>query len=322
MEEKLHPFLPITRPLSKTQTQSKWQYSESIDRFQYSEELKSSLGFGKYLSIRGVSHLQIYEVASIVSDGDAAMLLHAGYHDRSSVIEYLTSKGMQHLIIDSSELVAQALDRRIPAFGYLTSGEVRRSSSPHLLDALEVSSSTALGRHTALFSEVLSGAIPLAMIKEAGYGKLSKVSPITATKGLLALAGGTTALTVDGFIRGLEHTRYGPSFATDVIELGLLYGDQMISTISPSAARRMHEYLLENYADHDEAYKVGAIKFAGELNIQSMLAKKTITRQKEEVLALYETGATVEDVMDGTMRVEQALRIREGMPTSISSGLL
>jgi hypothetical protein len=84
----------------------------------------------------------------------------------------------------------------------------------------------------------------------------------------------------------------------------------------------MHDYLTKHHADTTDEYRWGAVKFSADLSILTRFQRIRRGHSFADELVFYGSGATVEEVCDGTGTLERAQAIMNGLPASISSGLL
>jgi hypothetical protein len=313
--------LPVTKRPTATQAKSTL-FSMSLEKLEHSEDLKTRLGIADSHMRGTFTHFQIYEVLSVTSAGNALLLLSAGYDTRSAALEYLTCNGFHNLIEDTADFAAAALDRRIVPTGYILRGDIRRKTGPYVLDALEVATSASLGDSSNIVKGVLDGTISLDLIKRMGIVRLSRIGSRTAVEALTAVTARDTPLTALGFMRALQRRQYGESIASDAIKVGLKYGDKAVTLSGPHTALRMDEYLVNNHPELSTDERFPILEFSSEIIVETMLRGARKMFSEEELVILYESGATAEEVFDGTVTLEQARAIKNGMPASISSGVL
>lgn len=313
--------LPLTKPLTATQVRVT-AVRLPLSKAPHSEELRSRLGVTDEHLTGRFSDRQIYEVLSVTSDGNAMLLLSQGYETRTAALEYLTANGFHDLIVDTAEFVAQAMDRRISAIAYILRADIRRKSGPNVLDALEVAGSVSLGDTRTVVDGVLRGTISLTLIKKLGSVRLSKISGSAAVDALTAVTSGNTPLTPLGLRRALQRRTYGEGITTDSIKLGLKYGDRAVDISVPYRAMRMDKYLMENRPEFSMDDRFSVIEFSSKIASEELFRKNIPNLSEENLLLFFESGASADEVLDGTITLEQAKAIRDGMPASVSSGVL
>jgi hypothetical protein len=294
----------------------------SLEKLEHSDDLKTRLGITDSHMRGKFTHFQIYEALSVTSAGNALLLLSAGYDTRSAALEYLTGNGFHDLIQDTADFAAAALDRRIPATGYILRGDIRRKTGPNVLDALEVATSASLGDSSKIVKGVLDGTISLDLIKRLGSVRLSMIGSQTAFQALVAVTSGTSPLSARGLKKALMRRHYGESISNDAIKLGLKYGDRAVDFSTPYRLLRMDEYLLEHRPAFSANERFAVLEFTAKIAGEELFRKNKPPLSEDSLITLHEAGAIAEEVLEGTFTLEQARAIKSGMPASISSGVL
>lgn len=295
----------------------------SLHACKHSAELRELLGVVDDAVSGNFNQIELYEIMAVTSFGNALLLIKAGYDSGVTASQYLTDNGFAHLVSDTSEIVSQAVDRRIPVNSYLRHEAIRSSGSPYMMDALEIASSASLGSFQRLIDAVLEGSIGFALVKKLGFTALSKISSKVTIEALTAVSAGTTELTPEGLAIALKKLMYGPTLASNTIQLGMLYGDKAVEVSGPLYGLQMHNYLMTHHPDRSDEYRWGAVRFSAELSTLARLyGRPSVYSKKEDMLALYEASASPEEVLNGTITLEQAMAIRRGIPASVSSGML
>lgn len=230
---------PRKKPLTPGQKKPKEQ-TLNIAHVPRDHELYRQLGVSPYFdSYRDInaSDEEVYAVLSVAAPGNTVALLSAGYRTAEDARTYLQQNGFGHLITDSSEHCAEALERRIPpqrfinAITYLTNPE-----SPHYMDAVEVHSTSK-----QLSIKVRDGQVNLSDIKEIGLKKIASAKdPETITQALQWIASGDAAMTTADLNELLEEFPYS---LRDALKMTNKYGAEFVAGL---------RYINVDYEDYLE----------------------------------------------------------------------
>lgn len=313
--------LPIEESLTSSQN-TKTYRSVYIGDHKYSAALRKHLKQWDDFLTGHYSDLEMYEALSMTTPGDALLLLNAGMTSRSTIIEYLHKHNFSKLIKDSSDTVAQALDNRIPPLGYLKNQDIIAKGGPYVMDALKVASDFKLGQNTDLVEAVRTGQIKIKLLTGLGFERLSKVSSEVLLDALMAATNEDSPFTRKGLSAALLNTRYGTSHVSDLIRLGLKYGDKMTNLPNPDRALYLDAKLIETYPEMSDDYRSDIVIFVNTLRFRHTIKNMTSPLKLEEEIMLHDAGATVDQYMAGEFSLERARDIMSSPARGLSEGVL
>jgi hypothetical protein len=298
---------PMTLPTTKKPVASQLASAASwlnLHKWSYSEELKDALGIGDDFDA-DYSPLEMYEVLSVTSHGNAALLVIAGHKSRHAALKCLNEHGFAHLIVDSSETVAQALDRRISVTGYMDSEKIIERGGDHVMDAVEVSASTSLQLHEELVEAVRLGRVPLADLKKLGFTLLSQASQSSILEMALSLQSPDPKITIEGAKKILKRgrlPRHNTAHVSLLLQLGIIYGDKVCEITDPGTALREHRVLLDAHPELDEDTRYKVMLFMTEIDAYRTFFPHEVPRLTvDDQLDLYYEGVNVEEHFSGAL---------------------
>ena len=122
---------------------------------------------------------EVYDVMSVVSNGNAFVLLELGIRSSDEALSYLRTMDAEELIQDNSSLVQEMVDRGIPADKFARAYENIRPSmkaaSKYIADGIELITNDVMRQSSSIESvtdDVLDGRIKLGDLKSLGYPRI------------------------------------------------------------------------------------------------------------------------------------------------------
>lgn len=123
------------------------------------------------------SDVEIYDVISVLTVPDAAYLLTLGINSADEALSFINRNGLNNLLVNNTDLVREALRRRIPALSLLRVweqlGKSRTPSIKILLDAAEICAVKKL-KHTDFYLDVLWEDTTIEAINTIGVNNIAK----------------------------------------------------------------------------------------------------------------------------------------------------
>lgn len=278
------------------------------------------------------SDVEAYDVLRASHGSNAFLLLAAGIRSKEDAIKFYTDIDLPHLIEDNDEWVDQALARNIPAQGTLdmagSYGSFSYVKRPGFLDALEANGIRTLRDIQQHFHSVpnliMRDEISYADVKTIGASRLAKAARRTsAIECLKKIHAGKSTFDAEEMKQII--LKYEQDFPKhrfmDPISMATYYGADVVMKLRyfTPAADFLTRFQAKNYAElnrgevitfHDDLlhYCYGRYEFSA-----------------ADVFVLFESGATVEDTLNGFKEGHSVLQIAamaQNVQSSISSGWL
>lgn len=311
MKKSLHTgTLPITKKPVASQLASVDLWI-NLYTWNFSQELKDALGVGDIFKDTNTIPMEMYEVLSVTSHGNAALLLIAGYKSRHEALKYLNENGFSHLVVDSSDTVAQALDRRISVTGYMESEQVLKRGGDYVMDAVEVSASSSLREHKELIEAVRTGDASLSDLKNIGFTLLAEAYEDAVLGLALSLQRPDSKITIEGAKEILKRARWPRRNSIHSglsLELGVIYGDKVCDVTDPGTALQAHRKLVEAHPELNEDDRYEIVLFMTRLDAYRTFFPHEVPRfTVDDQIALYRTGLSVEEHASNHFRLDGAI---------------
>lgn len=136
--------------------------------------------------------VEVYDVLSVTSIGNANALLHAGVRSRDEAIQFLTENDFAHSIVDNSAIVEAALRRGLSAKHYVDFCNEHHTSGidPEIIiDAADIHGRSSYNKvpiRASISMRILDGEISAADVKTIGSQILSDSNDLRIILGRLA----------------------------------------------------------------------------------------------------------------------------------------
>lgn len=282
---------------------------------------------------------EIFSVLSVSSGSNAAVMLQAGVRDREGAIEYYQERGLDHLAVDRSELMKEALQtRRIEAKAFLTFDMTHsnlnfvKDAEPELfsseqypdtyLDAAEATSSPALNSiyYGGIPDMILHRKLTYSDIKTVGIRTLmnSENSSFMIQKMLKLKEAGDDA-------------KYDINHLSAVFDTNDIVQAQLLIALENEGGD-FTQYLHKNFGGRVNEHKLAStrgITLNEILGYNRRLEERNINLSASRVRIFIDMGITTDTVIAHFDKQaepeEEALRlqgIQNGMHSSIAGGFL
>jgi len=277
-----------------------------------------------------ISDEDAYGMFSTMRVNDALHLIHFGHRTKESALEFLNDHGVGSLVQDNSEMMNEALARRIPALKFI---EMHGAHGMHghpqgiFLDAAEAHSSGTLtywNRPHPVALRVLKGDLSLADIKGVGVSRIQKSNAAhDVLDALQSMKDGSLDCTVDD-IRALIDKNNDEVNAADPLKWALRsiqrYGaDFLVGVNRLITAHRIAEH-FERYGFPTSEIKElityeGTMRQSGESSSSLTIVKKLKDAGVDPVIAghLYSGISSVDKIIGAH---------NDEVPLSVTSGWL
>lgn len=287
-------------------------------------ELLKRVALPSYSRMIECSDMEMYDVASVVKGGMNAMLLmHRDIRTGDEAEKYLESNGLSHLVSDDSEMIEEAIGRRIPAEVYIKKEVMRlHHATEHLMDALETAGSSA----HELTGDVLHGNIRLDDIKTVGMNRLKKCLDGKSVRNVLRiLAAGTDRFTAEDVAKAIDKSP-GSTSLVHRFDLLTRHGAEVAFNVrgSISIAARVSSALDER-GNTDDEYAKGVILYSASLYMQYLdrWGASQTKLPNEDLFAFYDSGTSIDDVVSRRITADQARAVIDGsVGGAVASGWL
>lgn len=264
------------------------------------------------------SDKELYDIFSIVSNGNAHALLRAGYRTAKEALNYLNENGFSQLIEDRSALCNEALGRRINPQKFINAVRLLppAEDSEHFMDAVEVYSSSYITNGMTLANLVYDGKVRIEDMKEIGFkeiGRNNDIHLITAALQRVVIAESYTATDIKAML-----TKH-PSRFGDAMKLSEDYGAEVVLALN---------HIDMGYANHlgGTATKeriISLIKYNDKINDYEggrLVFKDPAVYAKIE--KYHDCGIAPSLAANGGCTDQQLEAIMNGMTTGVSAGWL
>jgi hypothetical protein len=122
------------------------------------------------------SEVEVYDVLSVTTPGDAMELLQRGVRTAADATKYLNRRKMKMLVKDYGKYSEEAIKRNISSYKFMECFDATKDSemeSPYFMDALELRCSSSLSdQYHWIKDELLAGEMRMEDIKAIGFAKL------------------------------------------------------------------------------------------------------------------------------------------------------
>ena len=270
------------------------------------------------------SDVEMYRLISVVKSArNAELLMSAGIKTPDEAIGFLKQMGLPHLIEDSSDRVAEAIERRIPVKTYMNNEVLRvHHATEHLMDALEISSHKSV---IHLRHAVVQGDIKLSDIKAIGYKNVSMIDTSFVKSLLKEVASGSSGITAKDIV-AMRAVSYTDLLFNTRLKIAMRHGPEVaIATGGNVTVGLRMSHVLEDRGITDQDYARGFVKFTSELHSASTdkHGYAGTKYSEEDYFLYYDTGLTVEQIIEQGISREQAKAMNNGSVNSaVVSGWL
>lgn len=270
------------------------------------------------------SDAQMYEVIGVVKNArNAELLFSAGITTPEEAVKFLKKSGLSHLIDDTRERVAEAVDRRIPVHTYIETETMRTlHATEYLMDALELTSHKSV---SFLRSSVLDGSIKLKDIKYIGYKTVSSIDNKYVRSLLQGVSSGDSQITAKDIVTMREKS-YTDRIFNLRLELAQRHGPETGVSITGNVGIGLTmSKELEKRGITDDEYASKVVKFAAQLHNLSTetLGYSGTKLEMDDYFLFHDTGLTPEEIMEKRITKDQARAIKDGrVSKSIATGWL
>jgi hypothetical protein len=277
------------------------------------------------------SDAEAYDVLSVSHGRNATLLLSEGIRSKNEALAFYTAHGLEEHIVDNSEWLDQAIARGIPAqptieiAGFYGVNGYR--DYPQFLDALEANGVRVLREAVAYYPTVpdliMKGEISLSDIRSIGASRfakaarkgpairfLQKIQASTSNVGLEELKEIITTYEKRQVLHAIDPLTMAESYGAEVV-LNLRYYN--------SAAHFLINFTSRHYSTEERGR---IITYRDDLAHHS---RGIFTFTNDDVFLLYDSGATVEQAVEGVLAGQTLLQVAamaQSVPSSISTGWL
>lgn len=302
------------------------------DNLRPSREMAAVFGGmnGRSMHIYGTSP-EMYDVLSVLAPGDAVFLLSKGKDSAEEVREFLSDNSLDHLLVDNSGVIKEAMKRRIPATSYLRvcDKSANRLSQETLLDAAEAHGSKGL-REYDFYLDIMRGYTTLKDIKAIGISRITKNEhPNTIREYLWDIHKGEADYTLKDLKSLVQRCNEDEISVT--IPAGIFEAFGMKFTLGlkdfTEASDMMYYLKRQGYADKDAKTKALVQYFDAMIHERKTTSGEDYWENidYEDCLKFHAAGIdpkTAWVAIAQEMTVEQVLGIQQGIAPSVSGGWL
>lgn len=329
---------PKRRPLTANQTTVMQQIirvdaaEKDYALFDSLKASKKKVGFPLTANLVGysvsASAEQIYNVLSVAAPCNAMAMVSAGITTADDAKQYLIDHNFEHLIEDHTEIMQQALDRRMSPDKFLVAAEHlrRHTESPTYMDAIEAYHLKSLKTYSYIPDDIATGHTKLSDIKAIGVGRLKTADSRQLVRLILGeLGSGTAGYTTDDAKKIIDRHESATMILDTSFALANRFGGDFVHGLSypDTQIRNLNYKLYEQNASDERSMSV--IKYADKV---SSLMREQYRYGKppvsiDDIIIFHDAGIDPEVTAEGNLTALQADAIKNhGITPSVSDGWL
>lgn len=269
---------------------------------------------------------EAYSVLSVVGFDDALALLNAGIRTKHEAQDFLAEHNLRYLEEDNSELVREAIERKMPAIPAIEGFKYANPQRPTYFDAAEAYSIKTLrdatGSPIGIPHMVLMDEISLEDIKHIGATRLAKAEKnmiMGVTDELKAIHAGTSKYDIDTLKKLIikEEENYG-SYLIDSIRFANTYGADLVLGLK-------NYYRGLNNLDAMRKSELTVEDKGKIIQLEDNLEARKISIPLDNVMKLHDAGVPETKIIEGLeagLSVPEIIALHEGVEASLTSGWL
>lgn len=275
------------------------------------------------------SDVQLYDMFSVLSTSNAAMMVSHGKKTPEEATAFLESKGLDHLIVDRREMMDDAQSRRISAWSFVEAVNVFKvdefsCDQEMLVNAIRLHSSVSLPRwksgedNDSYAHRVLNGSISYDDVMSFGISFLSERAALAPK--ICGYLNDIHEGRTDYDVKVLEHvvmkSRERPSILDDAMGMVGEYGPEFITEINSMDSALVID---REYRNRPTSQRADMIRYRRDGGFDF------INLNTKEVVRLYDNNVPLDAarrLLKEDMTVEQIIGIHQGIAQPVASGWL